>query len=878
MHKQYFFFGIIFTFCTQSLFSQLNIKVKVTSVSVLSNVDCDGFGLANSDFLFEFKATDNSPLALTNNSPVVGSIGNCNYVSLPEVNGPYILTPTSPAGAVFFPTTGVFFDRNYNCKKDIPTQLQLTWRAYENDDVTVPSIIPVANGTTAIQTNSYTVPLTNGSYTVQYSATSLDGGCLQTYQIVFTVVRSVVSFPPLSIVDGDPAIICFGATNGTLGATIVGGSGTLLYDWSNDGLSDYDDNPSVTGLGIGTYTFVVKDALNCTDTIVLPITSINPPIPLGSFTSASATVCAGQNNVLYAVPSQSVSYSWAYSGSGAAISGSTQSVSINFLNTATSGVLSVYAQNSCSVTPTLTMNISVIAMPTIIISGNTSMCNNTQEILTASGATSYTWNTGVTSSSITITPSVTSIYSVTGVANGCSSTKQFTMGVLPSPTVQISGATATICPNQTVTLTASGNGNLFIWSDGYIGAIHTVTVPSTGIFTITNTFTNSCFGQNTFTVNVHANPILAINGNTIVCPNKTTTLTATGATNYSWSSGQSVPSITLSPTGFVSYTVTGTNSITTCSATKTITVNVFLPSVVSIVGNTMACSGATNVYTVTGSNFYLWNNGATANTNTINPTASTTISVVGTTTNGCKDSTLLALTITANLTLTVNGIDSICLGQSALITANAIGASSYSWNTGTTSSTLNVTPSSTTVYTVTATNNGCYDTKTHQVVVKTIPSVSFPLQPTICTFNPVLTLSATPTGGTYSGLGVTGNTFDPSIGAGIYTITYLVVGSNGCESSKTQTIRVDVCDGIKELEARYAVSIYPNPIQEFVNIKSEKNIRFVFLYDYTGKFIESHLLNTKEYTIPLAHLASGIYSLVFKFEDGTVIQKKIIKE
>lgn len=877
MQKSIILFFTFFTFLFIQSYSQLNIKVRVASVSVLSTVDCDGFLDGDSDFLFEFKAVDNSPLTLSNNTPVTGNIGNCNFVSIPSNNGPYTLTPIAPAGAVFSPTNGVFFDRSYNCKQDIPTQLQITWKAYENDDVTSPSIAPVANGTISTQANTYTVPLTNGTYTVQYSATSPDGGCPQTYQIIFSVIRNIGSFPPLTITDGDPAIICTGATNGNLGATIIGGSGTLQYDWSNDGLSNYDDATSISGLGAGTYTFVVKDALNCTDTIVLPITTINPPTPLSSFTSSTATVCTGQSNVVYAVPSQSVTYSWAYSGSGAAIAGATQSVSINFLNFATSGVLSVYAQNSCSVSPTLTMNITVAATPSLVISGNTFMCSNTQELLTVSGASSYTWNTGANTTSISVTPTTTTVYSVTGNSNGCLSSQQFTMSILPTPTVQISGSTATVCPNQTVTLTASGNGNLYIWSDGFIGAVHTVTIPSTSIFTVTNTFTNSCFGQTTFTVNAFTNPVLAISGNTIVCPSKTIALTASGATNYNWSSGQNTSSVTYTPTGLTTYTVTGTNTITTCSSTKTVSVNVFSAGLVAISGNTATCGGATNVYTVTGSDFYLWDNGATANTNTINPTIPTTISVVGTTSNGCKDSTSLAITITSAPVLTINGIDSICQGQSAMLSANAPGATSYNWNTGAISPTITVSPATTTIYSVTA-SNGCISTKTVQVAVKPLPIVSFTMQSTICSTDPAITLTASPSGGTFSGSGVTGNTFDPTIGSGAYSITYLYTSSNGCSASSSQGISVAICDAIMELNSNYHVSLFPNPATELIQLTSDKNMSTVLLYDFTGKLIENKKVDALSLTLNLNDVANGIYTVTIKFEDGTMFQRKLIKE
>ncbi len=109
------------SFINTVLFAQLTIKVKVESVAVQNSLDCDGLTEGDSDFLFEFKTTDNSAAALTNNTPTVGSIGNCNFISMPTANGPYSLTPSFPSTAIFSPTNGVFFNHSYNCHQNIPT-------------------------------------------------------------------------------------------------------------------------------------------------------------------------------------------------------------------------------------------------------------------------------------------------------------------------------------------------------------------------------------------------------------------------------------------------------------------------------------------------------------------------------------------------------------------------------------------------------------------------------------------------------------------------------------------------------------------------------------------------------------------------------------
>lgn len=89
------------------LFSQATIQVKVLSVQTLSNVDCDGIFLGNSDFVWEFTGTDNT-LGLTNNNPALFGIFGFNYAYKNNDNGPYTMTSPgerSPQTTVCFLTT-----------------------------------------------------------------------------------------------------------------------------------------------------------------------------------------------------------------------------------------------------------------------------------------------------------------------------------------------------------------------------------------------------------------------------------------------------------------------------------------------------------------------------------------------------------------------------------------------------------------------------------------------------------------------------------------------------------------------------------------------------------------------------------------------------
>jgi len=129
------------------LSSQVTIQVNLKSISTVSNSDCDA-SAGDSDFGFEFRATDNSIVAKTNNNPINGLIGACNYAIINENNGPFIF---SSPNAVFSPTTGIFFNHTYFCQSALPTQMTITTMAYENDDVSMPaSSITLVEGPTSI--------------------------------------------------------------------------------------------------------------------------------------------------------------------------------------------------------------------------------------------------------------------------------------------------------------------------------------------------------------------------------------------------------------------------------------------------------------------------------------------------------------------------------------------------------------------------------------------------------------------------------------------------------------------------------------------------------------------------------------------------------
>jgi hypothetical protein len=81
----------------------------------------------------------------------------------------------------------------------------------------------------------------------------------------------------------------------------------------------------------------------------------------------------------------------------------------------------------CSAVKTIT--VSVTPLPVLSFSASNTICTGQTVTLSVSGASSYSWSNGNTGTAITVSPSVTTIYSVTGTTNGCSSSSILTQVV-----------------------------------------------------------------------------------------------------------------------------------------------------------------------------------------------------------------------------------------------------------------------------------------------------------------------------------------------------------------------------------------------------------------------------------------------------------------
>lgn len=181
-------FTLLFVCQTTYLLGQARIQVRVVSVAVLNNVDCDGFLTGNSDYVIEYIGTDNT-LGNSNNNPVLfGFLGDFNHAYNNGNNGPWTLT--SPNGTIN-PNNGIFFDYEYTCPGDIPTQINIQWQGYEND---APTNYDLTGGTfsevrTGAQNGTIAVPAAPGTIQQTFNASGTSGCGTQNYRLILEVTR-----------------------------------------------------------------------------------------------------------------------------------------------------------------------------------------------------------------------------------------------------------------------------------------------------------------------------------------------------------------------------------------------------------------------------------------------------------------------------------------------------------------------------------------------------------------------------------------------------------------------------------------------------------------------------------------------------------------
>jgi hypothetical protein len=201
--------------------------------------------------------------------------------------------------------------------------------------------------------------------------------------------------------------------------------------------------------------------------------------------------------------------------------------------------------------------------------------------------TSYGWSvigaSGVsfgptTGTNVTMSFTGTTSFSVIVTAtNACGTSTSYVNNafVNPQPTIVGIASPTAVCSGSLLTLSGSG-ANTYTWSSGVANTVP-FTPTASATYTVMGTALTSCTNVATITVNQAPNPTVAVSGKNIICLNKPQTLTASGASTYTWFPGSLVgTTITATPTVSTVYTINAT-SLNGCNGGGSFTVNIVQP-------------------------------------------------------------------------------------------------------------------------------------------------------------------------------------------------------------------------------------------------------------------------------------------------------------
>ncbi|WP_317899087.1 glycine-rich protein [Aurantibacillus circumpalustris] len=434
-----------------------------------------------------------------------------------------------------------------------------------------------------------------------------------------------------------------------------------------------------------------------------------------------------------------------YGGGGGRGDGGAGGGGSSYIGGVTSGATIMFGQTGFVTNPDVTGNgrvhITELCSINLTASGTNStaplICSGQSLTLTTNAISNYSWSTGNTTSSvIVVSPTTNTVYALTAMSpSNCMASKSITVLVSSGlPALTITNTPNTICLGQSAILTAGGALS-YTWTGGSVPVTNGQSFMPSATATYTVAGGNGC-GVSTSTTAITIAPLVvtASASQATVCVGTTATLTAASSVSgYTWMPGGiPINPAVVSPLANTIYTVSASDG--TCFGTATVAVNTNpTPTITITASSPTVCEGALVTMTASGAMSYTWSQGNVSGaTFSDNPTTATAYQVIGTNSLNCTSqaSQIILTEISPTVVVSTDKLI-VCSGDAAVLTA--IGADSYNWTNGPSTSTNLVNPPVTTNYTVVGTyTNGCSNTKTITINVLTASVAASAVTTAIC--------------------------------------------------------------------------------------------------------------------------------------------------
>ncbi len=562
--------------------------------------------------------------------------------------------------------------------------------------------------------------------------------------------------------------------------------------WGGAANASGEFDPSSVGAGNHNVTYSYTDGNGCTNADQITIVvNADPTVSI----NAAGPFC--DNDPVQTLSASPTGGTW-----GGAANASGQ-IDPGTLGAGSHNVTYDYTDsNNCYNSDQIT--ITIYTAPIVSINAAGPFCDNDPVQTLSASPAGGTWG-GAANASGQIDPATlgTGAHTVTydyTDSNNCSNSDQITVIINASPTVSITPAGPYCIDDPLQNLTVTPTGGTWGGAANASGQIDPAALGvGSHIVTYDYTDSNNCSNSDQITVVINAMPTVSITQVGPFCEDvgvQTLTASPTGGTwgGAANASGQIDPATLGAGSHTVTYDYTDSNN---CSNSDQITVVIYALPTVSITQAGAFCEDA-GVQTLTASpTGGTWGGAANAS-GQIDPATlgagAHTVTYDYTDSNNCSNSDQITVVIYALPAVSITQVGPFCEDAGVqILTATPAGGS---WG-GAANASGQIDPatlgagSHNITYDYTDSNN-CSNSDQITVIVNALPIVSINPAGPFCVDDPVQTLIATPTGGTWGGVANASGQIDPTaLGIGSHTVTYDYTDGNGCTNSDQITVVIN---------------------------------------------------------------------------------------